>query len=98
MIELLVVWVAGALPILLIAWLGRKAFRTSLTVKSALYSVGAATFLAFFIRNFAEGVGGFDARIAGLFDSQQLLFVVPQGLIALVLAIIAARGLAGGEQ
>lgn len=92
MIVLLAAWLVGALLIVLLAWMGRKLLGLPLTRRSAILSVGSATLTTFFLWNFAGGDGGLDRRSAGLFNSEHLALVVPQGLLALFAALLAAGG------
>lgn len=89
---LLAAWLVGALLIVLLAWMGRKLLVTPLTMRSALVSVGSATLTTFFLWNFMGGDGSFERRAAGLFNSEHLGLVVPQGLLALfAVLLVAAR-------
>lgn len=87
---LIMVWVFGAIPILAISWLLRRVARKPLTPKVAVASVVAATVIAYVIRSFAEGEGGFANRISRIGSADELLLVIPQGLIALALALFSA--------
>ncbi|WP_395542715.1 hypothetical protein [Neotabrizicola sp. sgz301269] len=87
MVSLFTMWVSGAIPILLIAWLGRKIFRAQLTPVSTVVSVAVAGVIAFFVRGFAEGEGGYSARIDNMLSAEQLPIVWPQVLLALSLSL-----------
>ncbi|MBB1499467.1 hypothetical protein [Paracoccus sp. MC1862] len=87
---LLAAWLGGALLIVLLAWMGRKLLVTPLTTRSALVSVGSATLTTFFLWNYVGGDGGFERRVPGLFNSEHLALVVPQGLLALLAVLLVA--------
>lgn len=90
MIVLLAAWFVGALLIVLLAWMGRRLLVTPLTTRSALVSVGSATLTTFFLWNYVGGDGGFERRLLGLFASEHLALVVPQGLLALLAVLLMA--------
>ena len=85
---------ASAVPILVLAWLIRKATGTLLTKMSAIWSVLAAGVVGYVIRSFMEGEGGFAARVSNIaaMSVNTLVALFLGTLIAAILAFLVAKG------
>ena len=94
---LLVDALAGAVPILLIAWLFRVVSRKGLTTRSAIASTLTAGFVGFLIRSFGEGEGGWESRLANIPAMSEFAPVFLSTMIALVLTYLVALGRAQGK-
>lgn len=80
-------WIGGALPIIFIAWLARKATRSKLTPTSALASVVFAAVVTLFLQGFGEGEGGFWPRVDHMLKFGEAVMVWPASLLALAVVL-----------
>lgn len=84
---------AGAVPILGIAWVVRRLMRRKATdLKANITSVLIAAVVGFVIRGFMEGEGGFVPRVENVLSFSQFPAIAGGTVIALVLSVLWWKG------
>lgn len=81
--------IAGAVPILVLAWIVRLLMRRRATdISAAVISILIATCLGYVIRSFMEGEGGFESRVTNIISATELPGVLRGAVVALALTLL----------